>query len=53
MLCTFRNLDEALAPLRFIYKFATNCGLKYGHVAIPTKNNNWGPMYFCKIIKLS
>ncbi|KAK0087205.1 hypothetical protein PV325_001574 [Microctonus aethiopoides] len=47
-----KNLDEALAPLRFIYKFATNCGLKYGHVAIPTKNNNWGPMYFCKIVKL-
>ncbi|XP_043276499.1 5-methylcytosine rRNA methyltransferase NSUN4 [Venturia canescens] len=45
------DMMEALEPLRCLYKFG-DYGLKYGHIVIPTKGNNWGPMYFCKITKL-
>ncbi|KYN29676.1 PREDICTED: 5-methylcytosine rRNA methyltransferase NSUN4 [Trachymyrmex cornetzi] len=45
-----KDMSEALSPLRCLYKFG-NFGLKYGHIAIPTLQNNWGPMYFCKIVR--
>lgn len=44
----FRDMSEALLPLGYLFQFA-NVGLKYGHIAVPTMENNWGPMYFCKI----
>ncbi|KZC12019.1 Putative methyltransferase NSUN4 [Dufourea novaeangliae] len=43
-----KDMSEALSPLEYLYDFA-NIGLKYGHIVVPTRNNNWGPMYFCKI----
>ncbi|XP_071559511.1 5-cytosine rRNA methyltransferase NSUN4 [Temnothorax nylanderi] len=46
-----KDMREALDPLRCLYRFG-NFGLKYGHIAIPTLSNNWGPMYFCKIIRM-
>lgn len=46
-----KDMREALNPLKCLYKFG-NFGLKYGHIAIPTLNNNWGPMYFCKIVRI-
>ena len=46
-----RDMTEALLPLRCIYDFG-RIGLKYGHIVIPTCHNNWGPMYFCKIVKV-
>ncbi|KYN41109.1 Putative methyltransferase NSUN4 [Trachymyrmex septentrionalis] len=45
-----KDMSKALNPLRCLYNFG-NFGLKYGHIAIPTLKNNWGPMYFCKIIR--
>ncbi|EGI61825.1 PREDICTED: 5-methylcytosine rRNA methyltransferase NSUN4 isoform X1 [Acromyrmex echinatior] len=45
-----KDMSEALSPLKCLYKFG-NFGLKYGHIAIPTLQNNWGPMYFCKIVR--
>jgi len=44
-------MKEALMPLRCLFKFR-DFALKYGHIAIPTLNNNWGPMYFCKIVRI-
>lgn len=43
-----KDMSEALLPLGYLFQFA-NVGLKYGHIAVPTMENNWGPMYFCKI----
>ncbi|XP_076232797.1 5-methylcytosine rRNA methyltransferase l(2)10685 [Calliopsis andreniformis] len=43
-----KDMSEALRPLEYMYKFA-KIELKYGHIAVPTAANNWGPMYFCKI----
>ncbi|KAL6258391.1 hypothetical protein P5V15_010349 [Pogonomyrmex californicus] len=45
-----KDMKKALEPLKCLYKFG-NFGLKYGHIAIPTLDNNWGPMYFCKIVR--
>lgn len=45
-----KDMKEVLKPLECLYKFG-NYGLKYGHIAIPTFENNWGPMYFCKIVR--
>ncbi|XP_011505893.1 PREDICTED: 5-methylcytosine rRNA methyltransferase NSUN4 [Ceratosolen solmsi marchali] len=50
---TFVVKDQApsLYPLHYLYEFA-NCGLRYGHIAVPTKTKNKGPLYFCKMIKV-
>ncbi|XP_011883365.1 PREDICTED: 5-methylcytosine rRNA methyltransferase NSUN4 isoform X2 [Vollenhovia emeryi] len=45
-----KDMSKALNPLRCLYRFG-NFGLKYGHIAIPALSNNWGPMYFCKIVR--
>ncbi|KYQ60408.1 Putative methyltransferase NSUN4 [Trachymyrmex zeteki] len=45
-----KDMNKALNPLKCLYKFG-NFGLKYGHIAIPTLQNNWGPTYFCKIVR--
>ncbi|KOC59598.1 Putative methyltransferase NSUN4 [Habropoda laboriosa] len=46
-----KDMTEALVPLQYIYQFG-NIGSKYGHIVIPSIKNNWGPMYFCKIVKI-
>ncbi|XP_011258246.1 5-methylcytosine rRNA methyltransferase NSUN4 isoform X1 [Camponotus floridanus] len=46
-----KDMKEALMPLRCLFKFR-DFALKYGHIAIPTLANNWGPMYFCKIVRI-
>ncbi|XP_032667655.1 5-methylcytosine rRNA methyltransferase NSUN4 [Odontomachus brunneus] len=46
-----KDMRRALDPLKCLYKFG-NFGLKYGHIVIPTLKNNWGPMYFCKIVRI-
>ncbi|EZA58657.1 hypothetical protein DMN91_008632 [Ooceraea biroi] len=45
-----KDMSQALKPLRCLYRF-DDYRLKYGHIAVPTLDNNWGPMYFCKIIR--
>ncbi|OAD52181.1 Putative methyltransferase NSUN4 [Eufriesea mexicana] len=46
-----KDMTKALLPLRYLYNFGKN-NVKYGHIVIPTIQNNWGPMYFCKIVKV-
>ncbi|XP_029659923.1 5-methylcytosine rRNA methyltransferase NSUN4 isoform X1 [Formica exsecta] len=46
-----KDMNEALKPLRCLYKFR-DFALKYGHIVTPTLGNNWGPMYFCKIVRI-
>ncbi|XP_058804927.1 5-methylcytosine rRNA methyltransferase NSUN4 [Phymastichus coffea] len=46
-----KDQTRALDPLRYLYNFG-NYGLKYGHIVIPSKSRNFGPMYFCKIIRV-
>ncbi|XP_031850578.2 5-methylcytosine rRNA methyltransferase l(2)10685 [Nomia melanderi] len=46
-----KDMSKALSPLKCLYQFA-NIGLKYGHIVVPTHENNWGPMYFCKIERI-
>ncbi|XP_029157751.1 5-methylcytosine rRNA methyltransferase NSUN4 [Nylanderia fulva] len=46
-----KDMREALKPLRCLYKFH-DFTLKHGHIVIPTLDNNWGPMYFCKIVRI-
>ncbi|XP_012288195.1 5-methylcytosine rRNA methyltransferase NSUN4 [Orussus abietinus] len=46
-----RDMTRALQPLSCLYKFGSY-GRKYGHTVIPTQANNWGPLYFAKIIRL-
>ncbi|KAK2585917.1 hypothetical protein KPH14_010501 [Odynerus spinipes] len=47
-----KDMSEALHPLQTLFNFG-NFGLKYGHIVIPTLQYNWGPMYFCKMVKIS
>lgn len=46
-----RDMSEPLLPFQCIYNFA-KIDLKYGHIVVPSLNNNWGPMYFCKMVKV-
>ncbi|XP_066586135.1 5-methylcytosine rRNA methyltransferase NSUN4 isoform X2 [Prorops nasuta] len=46
-----KDLSVALSPLNCLFKFG-NYGLKHGHLVIPTIRKNWGPMYFCKIMRV-
>ncbi|XP_071879065.1 5-methylcytosine rRNA methyltransferase l(2)10685 [Bombus fervidus] len=46
-----KDMTEALLPLRCLYDFG-NIDLKYGHIVVPNLKNNWGPMYFCKMVKV-
>ncbi|XP_014206934.2 5-methylcytosine rRNA methyltransferase NSUN4 [Copidosoma floridanum] len=42
---------DALVPLKYLYNF-NDSALKYGHIVVPSKSRNWGPMYFCKMIRI-
>ncbi|XP_043463650.1 5-methylcytosine rRNA methyltransferase NSUN4 [Leptopilina heterotoma] len=46
-----KDLSEGLKPFKYLYDFGKE-KLKYGHLVIPTMGNNWGPMYFCKIMRI-
>ncbi|XP_046603757.1 5-methylcytosine rRNA methyltransferase NSUN4 [Neodiprion virginianus] len=46
-----KNMSPSLHPLKCIYNLSRH-GLKYGQVLLPSLGNNFGPMYFCKIIKV-
>ncbi|XP_035719126.1 RNA cytosine C(5)-methyltransferase NSUN2-like isoform X1 [Vespa mandarinia] len=46
-----KDMSDALDPLQTLFNFG-NFGLKHGHIVIPTIGYNWGPMYFCKMVKL-
>lgn len=46
-----KDMSKALYPLTTLFNFG-NFGLKHGHIVIPTLGYNWGPMYFCKMVKI-
>ncbi|XP_068231537.1 5-methylcytosine rRNA methyltransferase NSUN4 isoform X2 [Palaemon carinicauda] len=46
------DLTYAIQPLKFLYRFGNNLGLRYGQIVLPSLANNFGPMYICKIKRL-
>ena len=46
-----KDMSEPLLPFQCVYNFG-KIDLKYGHIVVPSLNNNWGPMYFCKMVKV-
>ncbi|XP_014252746.1 5-methylcytosine rRNA methyltransferase NSUN4 [Cimex lectularius] len=46
------DMRRALEPTEIMYKYSHNIGLRYGHLVIPYLPCNFGPMYFCKFIKV-
>jgi len=47
------DLDMAVKPFRFLCKmYGRKEGLKYGQMVVPFLPNNFGPMYFCKIVRV-
>lgn len=47
-----RNLNNVLEPTKCIFHFAENTGLRYGSLVLPFLPNNFGPLYFCKLVKI-
>ena len=43
------NLKEAMRPLRGVFKF--NYNFRYGTQVLPFLPSNFGPMYFCKLVR--
>ncbi|KAL7304112.1 hypothetical protein TKK_0003570 [Trichogramma kaykai] len=46
-----KDQTRALLPLKYLYNFG-DFGLKYGHIVVPSKSRNSGPMYFCKMVRV-
>nr|CAD7597791.1 unnamed protein product [Timema genevievae] len=45
------DLSPALQSVQSVFRLGTNIGLKYGHLILPFLPANFGPMYFCKIVR--
>ncbi|KAF6213189.1 hypothetical protein GE061_010905 [Apolygus lucorum] len=45
------DMTKALEPTKVIFRYRSNV-LKYGHLAVPYLPDNYGPMYFCKFVRL-
>ncbi|KAK7865862.1 hypothetical protein R5R35_003978 [Gryllus longicercus] len=46
-----RDLSPALQGAKSVFKFGDNIGLRYGHLVLPFLPCNFGPLYFCKIVR--
>ncbi|KAK9500690.1 hypothetical protein O3M35_001910 [Rhynocoris fuscipes] len=46
------DMTKALKSSRILYNYGNNLGLKCGHLVIPYLPANFGPTYFCKILKI-
>lgn len=46
-----KDMKAALEPIECVYKLGHDLGLKYGHVVLPFVPCNFGPMYFCKLVR--
>ncbi|XP_063244298.1 5-methylcytosine rRNA methyltransferase NSUN4 [Bacillus rossius redtenbacheri] len=46
------DLAPALQQTQVLFKLGNNVGLKYGHLVLPFLPANFGPMYFCKIVRV-
>lgn len=44
-------MSEAIQPFKEIFEFEGSDRLKYGQLVVPTVQLNYGPMYFCKIVR--
>ncbi|XP_055680875.1 5-methylcytosine rRNA methyltransferase NSUN4 [Lutzomyia longipalpis] len=48
-----KDLTDVMKPFVEIFKFENPRGLKYGQMVIPFLPLNFGPMYFCKMTRIS
>ncbi|XP_055541942.1 5-methylcytosine rRNA methyltransferase NSUN4 [Wyeomyia smithii] len=48
---TVRDLSLVMRPFSDIFKFAHPNTLKYGQLVLPFLPTNFGPMYFCKLVR--
>ncbi|XP_069700133.1 5-methylcytosine rRNA methyltransferase NSUN4 [Periplaneta americana] len=46
-----KDLTAALEPTQCLFKLGHDFGLKYGHLVLPFLPCNFGPMYFCKLVR--
>ncbi|KDR18203.1 5-methylcytosine rRNA methyltransferase NSUN4 isoform X2 [Zootermopsis nevadensis] len=46
-----KDMTAALEPVNCMYKLGQDLGLKYGHLVLPFIPCNFGPMYFCKLVR--
>ncbi|KXJ77388.1 hypothetical protein RP20_CCG007692 [Aedes albopictus] len=53
MTVTVRDLSLVMQPFSDMYKFAYPNTLKYGQLVLPFLPANFGPMYFCKLVRNS
>ncbi|XP_058449759.1 5-methylcytosine rRNA methyltransferase NSUN4 [Malaya genurostris] len=53
MTLTVKDLSLVMKPFSDIYKFAQSNTLKYGQLVLPFLPVNFGPMYFCKLVRNS
>uniref|UniRef100_A0A8D8FCP3 NOL1/NOP2/Sun domain family member 4 n=1 Tax=Culex pipiens TaxID=7175 RepID=A0A8D8FCP3_CULPI len=51
MTVTVRDLSQVMQPFSDMYKFAYPNTLKYGQLVLPFLPVNFGPMYFCKLVR--
>ncbi|XP_075233973.1 5-methylcytosine rRNA methyltransferase l(2)10685 isoform X2 [Lycorma delicatula] len=47
-----KDLKNALEPAKLFYRFGETFGMKYGHIVIPYLPANFGPLYFCKFVRI-
>ncbi|XP_059617933.1 5-methylcytosine rRNA methyltransferase NSUN4 isoform X2 [Phlebotomus argentipes] len=48
-----KDLNNVMKPFYEMFKFENPKGLKYGQMVIPHLPSNFGPMYFCKLTRIS
>lgn len=46
-----RDLTSSLEPARSIFRFTRRKDLRYGHLVLPFLPSNFGPLYFCKLMR--
>ncbi|XP_058817928.1 5-methylcytosine rRNA methyltransferase NSUN4 [Topomyia yanbarensis] len=51
MTVTIKDLSLVMQPFSDTYKFAHSNTLKYGQLVLPFLPANFGPMYFCKLVR--
>lgn len=49
--CTVKDLSFVIRLFTNIFKFESSQNLKYGQLVLPYLPANFGPMYFCKIVR--
>lgn len=47
-----KDMTAALEPVECVYKLGHDLGLKYGHLVLPFIPCNFGPLYFCKLVRI-